>query len=61
MKSIEIILDGHRAVIRFKKISDKKFSSLRWRLIEQNISAIESDSINNKFDKSPSTHDDDKR
>lgn len=57
MKNIEIKLGSHRAVIRFKKIPYKKFSSLRWALIEQNIGAIDTGSIISKSDKSSSTED----
>jgi len=59
MKSIEIKVGNHRAVIRFKKISCKDFSLLRWKLIKQNISAIDSSSITKKPDKSPNTDDND--
>jgi len=59
MKSIEIKVGNHRAVIRFKKISCKDFSLLRWKLIKQNISAIDSNSNTKKSDKSSNTDDND--
>jgi hypothetical protein len=59
MKSIEIKIGSHKAVIRFKKISCKDFSLLRWKLIKQNISAIDLSSTTKTSDKSPSTDDND--
>jgi LysM repeat protein len=59
MKSIEIKVGNHRAVIRFKKISCKDLSLLRWKLIKQNISAIDSSSIIKTSDKSSSTDNND--
>lgn len=38
MKKIKI--DNYKAVLSIKKLSDKKFSTLKWQLIEKNINEI---------------------
>jgi hypothetical protein len=40
MKSLKINVNHHQAVLSFKKISPKNFSTLKWELIKQNIDEI---------------------
>lgn len=40
MKNSEIRFENHRAVMKFKTLSKKDFSKIRWKLIEQNIDEI---------------------
>lgn len=43
MKNFTINVGSHKAVIRFKRISLKDFTKLRWALVEKNISEITED------------------
>ena len=40
MKNLTINLNNHHAVLSFKKISNKQFETLKWKLIEKNIDEI---------------------
>jgi hypothetical protein len=40
MKNLKINVNHHQAILSFKKISHKKFSTLKWKLIQQNIDEI---------------------
>lgn len=40
MKNLKIDVNSHQAILSFKKISHKNFSSLKWELIKQNIDEI---------------------
>ena len=40
MKNLKINIGKHQAVLSFKKISNKQFDTLRWKIIEQNFDDI---------------------
>jgi hypothetical protein len=40
MKNLKINVNHHQAILSFKKISHKNFSTLKWELIKQNIDEI---------------------
>ncbi len=40
MKNLKINVNHHQAVLSFKKISPKNFSTLKWELIKKNIDEI---------------------
>jgi hypothetical protein len=40
MKNLKIDVNNHQAILSFKKISHKKFSTLKWELIKKNIDEI---------------------
>jgi hypothetical protein len=40
MKNLKINVNHHQAILSFKKISAKNFSTLKWELIKQNIDEI---------------------
>jgi len=40
MKNLKINVNHHQAILSFKKISQKNFSTLKWELIKQNIDEI---------------------
>jgi hypothetical protein len=40
MKNLKIDLSNHQAVLYFKRISEKNYSTLKWNLIKQNIDEI---------------------
>lgn len=40
MKNLKIDVNNHQAILSFKRISHKKFSTLKWELIKKNIDEI---------------------
>jgi hypothetical protein len=40
MKNLKFNVNHHQAILSFKKISHKKFSTLKWELIKQNVDEI---------------------
>ena len=40
MKNLKFNVNCHQAILSFKKLSHKRFSTLKWELIKQNIDEI---------------------
>ena len=40
MKSLKINVNNHQAILSFKRINHKKYSTLKWELIKKNIDEI---------------------
>lgn len=43
MKTLEIEIGKHKAVTAFKKIPSKKYESIKWKIINQNLDEITMD------------------
>ena len=50
MKNLKFNVNCHSAILSFKKISPKRFSTLKWELIKQNIDEI-SEQVATNLDK----------
>ena len=40
MKNLKIDINNHQAILSFKKITNTRFETLKWKLIEQNLDEI---------------------